>query len=204
MPSNIGSSLSFFFGYPTGLTRAACSMANRLLQISERAVKLAPIVARAQPAAAYHGRALIGKREVVGFGMNGEYSYLDNPDFPMPAIRYKEPSPEIEKLREKEKGDWKNLSLEEKKALYRYSFFQTYAEMNASRNEWKPILGNVCLLLGCTLWVWIFLKKFVFGPLPQSTTLEARQAQLQRMIDLRVNPVEGIASKWDYENNRWK
>uniref|UniRef100_A0A6M2CRT0 Cytochrome c oxidase subunit 4 n=1 Tax=Rhipicephalus microplus TaxID=6941 RepID=A0A6M2CRT0_RHIMP len=179
-------------------------MANRLLQISERAVKLAPLVAQAQPAAAYHGRALIGKREVVGFGMNGEYSYIDNPDFPMPAIRYKEPTPDIEKLREKEKGDWKNLSLEEKKALYRYSFFQTYAEMNASRNEWKPIVGNVCLLLGATLWVWIFLKKFVYGPLPESTSLEARQAQLQRMIDLRVNPVEGIASKWDYENNRWK
>ncbi|KAH7980178.1 hypothetical protein HPB49_013641 [Dermacentor silvarum] len=103
----------------------------------------------------------------------------------MPSIRYKEPSPEIEKLREKEKGDWKNLSLEEKKALYRYSFFQTYAEMNASRNEWKPIVGNVCLLLGCTLWIWIFLKKFVYGPMPQSTTLEAKQAQLQRMIDLR-------------------
>ncbi|KAH6946620.1 hypothetical protein HPB50_014211 [Hyalomma asiaticum] len=91
------------------------SMASRLLQI-KRAVTLAPIVARAQPAAAYHGRALIGKREVVGFGMNGEYSYIDNPDFPMPAIRYKEPTPDIEKLREKEKGDWKNLSLEEKKA----------------------------------------------------------------------------------------
>ncbi|KAL3230327.1 hypothetical protein MRX96_023383 [Rhipicephalus microplus] len=140
-------------------------MANRLLQISERAVKLAPLVAQAQPAAAYHGRALIGKREVVGFGMNGEYSYIDNPDFPMPAIRYKEPTPDIEKLREKEKG-----GLE------------------------KPQSGGEESLV----------PKFVYGPLPESTSLEARQAQLQRMIDLRVNPVEGIASKWDYENNRWK
>uniref|UniRef100_A0A023G4S3 Putative cytochrome c oxidase polypeptide iv n=1 Tax=Amblyomma triste TaxID=251400 RepID=A0A023G4S3_AMBTT len=99
-------------------------MASRLLQIGERAVKLAPVVARAQPAAAYHGRAMIGKREVVGFGLNGEYAYHDTPDFPMPAIRYKEPTPEIEKLREKEKGDWKKTSpWRRRKALYRYSFF---------------------------------------------------------------------------------
>lgn len=183
---------------------SVCSMASRLLQVTRRATRVAPLVVQAQQSAAYHGRALIGKREVVGFGMNGEYAYTDSPDFPMPAIRYKEPTAEIEKLREKEKGDWKNLSLEEKKALYRYSFFQTYAEMNASRNEWKPIMGNVFILLGLSLWVWIFMKKFVYGPLPESTSLEARQAQLQRMIDLRVNPIEGIASKWDYENNKWK
>ncbi|KAL1428884.1 hypothetical protein MTO96_016639 [Rhipicephalus appendiculatus] len=89
---------------PTGLTRTAAAWQTDCCRSARRAAKLAPIVARGQPAAAYHGRALIGKREVVGFGMNGEYSYIDNPDFPMPAIRYKEPTPDIEKLREKEKG----------------------------------------------------------------------------------------------------
>ncbi|XP_029835971.2 cytochrome c oxidase subunit 4 isoform 1, mitochondrial [Ixodes scapularis] len=179
-------------------------MASRLLQLSERTLKLAPVVARIQPTAAFHGRARIGKREVVGYGMNGEYVYIDQPEFPMPAIRYKEPTAEIEKLREKEKGDWKNLSLEEKKALYRFSFCQTYAEMKASRNEWKPIVAGVLTTLGVTLWVWIFLKKFVYGPLPESCSPAAKEAQLKRMIDLRVNPIDGVASKWDYENNRWK
>lgn len=91
-------------------------MAGRLLQLTERSLKLAPMVARAQQVAAFHGRSRIGKREVVGYGMNGEYAYIDQPEFPAPAIRYQEPTPEIEKLRQKEKGDWKNLSLEEKKA----------------------------------------------------------------------------------------
>ena len=65
--------------------------------------------------AQYHGRSKIGKREVVGFGINGEYSYMDAPDLPMPAIRFREEDSEIAKLREKEKGDWKQLTLEDKK-----------------------------------------------------------------------------------------
>merc|ERR1712241_500098 len=56
----------------------------------------------------------IGKREVVGYGVNGEESYMDDISFPFPAIRFKEDSAEIAMLREKEKGDWKKLTLEEK------------------------------------------------------------------------------------------
>lgn len=37
-----------------------------------------------------------------------------------------------------------------------------------------------------------------------SLSLEHRQAQLKRMIDLRVDPVDGLSSKWDYEKNTWK
>jgi cytochrome c oxidase subunit 4 len=37
----------------------------------------------------------IGNREVVGFGWNGEPTYYDRPDFPMPAIRFKESTPDV-------------------------------------------------------------------------------------------------------------
>lgn len=52
-----------------------------------------------------------GKREVVGYGFNGNPVYVDRVDFPMPAIRWKETTPEIAALREKEKGDWKKLTI---------------------------------------------------------------------------------------------
>jgi hypothetical protein len=45
--------------------------------------------------ACIHGRSRIGNREVVGFGYNGQYSYQDRVDFPMPAIRFKENTPDI-------------------------------------------------------------------------------------------------------------
>jgi len=59
---------------------------------------------------------ILGKREIVGFGWNGLPTYVDRCEFPFPSIRFKETTPEILALREKEKGDWKKLSVEEKKA----------------------------------------------------------------------------------------
>lgn len=66
-------------------------------------------------AQSYHNRDLIGKREVVGFGFNGSYTYFDASDMPYPAIRFREETEEMKRLREKEKNDWKQLTLEEKK-----------------------------------------------------------------------------------------
>lgn len=55
-------------------------------------------------------------------GLNGEYAYIDRLDYPYPAIRWAEPDSKTDSLREKEKGDWKNLSIEDKKNLYRLVF----------------------------------------------------------------------------------
>lgn len=37
----------------------------------------------------------IGTRDIVGFGWNGLPSYVDRIDFPLPAIRWREETPEI-------------------------------------------------------------------------------------------------------------
>ena len=44
----------------------------------------------------------------------------------------------------------------------------------------------------------------MYEPFPSSFSEEAQAAQLKRMIDLEVNPVEGLASKYDYEKGQWK
>jgi cytochrome c oxidase subunit 4 len=64
------------------------SMASRLLFSSLRQVQ------KLQKSC-IHGRSRIGNREVVGFGYNGQYSYQDRVDFPLPAIRFKENTPDI-------------------------------------------------------------------------------------------------------------
>ena len=43
-------------------------------------------------AAGLHGRTRIGSREIVGYGYNGQANYMDRPDCPMPAIRFREDS----------------------------------------------------------------------------------------------------------------
>ncbi|XP_047520434.1 cytochrome c oxidase subunit 4 isoform 1, mitochondrial-like [Pieris napi] len=148
--------------------------------------------------------AKIGNREWVGYGFNGQPNYVDRPDYPLPAVRFGVETPDIKVLREKEKGDWRKLTVEEKKALYRASFCQTFAEFQAPTGQWKGAVGWALCLASLSLWVYMGVKMFVYSPLPESFSEESQKAQLRRMLDLKVNPIDGMSSKWDYENNRWK
>lgn len=152
----------------------------------------------------YDYRVKIGNREIVGYGLNGDPAYVDHIMFPFPAIRFRETTPDVQAIQQKEKGDWKKLSIEDKKALYRASFCQTYAEMRASDGSWKSIIGIALGMVALSWWMYIWVKVYVYPPLPKTLDYDRRQAQLQRMIELRVDPIDGIGSKWDYEKNTWK
>ncbi|XP_077283336.1 cytochrome c oxidase subunit 4 isoform 1, mitochondrial-like [Arctopsyche grandis] len=154
--------------------------------------------------AAFHGRSRIGSREIVGHGMNGQANYQDRIDYPMPSIRFREDTADVKALREKEKGDWRKLTVEEKKTLYRASFCQTFAEFNAPDSDWKHSLGWAIFFCSLSLWIYMGMKMFVLGPLPETFDDAHQKAQLKRMLDIKVDPVDGLSSKWDYENKRWK
>lgn len=144
-------------------------------------------------------------REVVGFGVNGEECYADHPIFPYPAIRYKRIEGPLIALKEKEKGDWKLLSKDEVKTLYRASFGQTFVEMeNQNTGRWRQIVSQV--LFGCSLSLFIFwlMDQYIPRELPETLSLEHRQKMLKAMIDARMEGITGISSKWDYEKNDWK
>lgn len=146
---------------------------------------------------------MCGKREYVGYGVNGAPIYCDLVEFPMPAIRFREPDAIICALWEKEKDDWKKLSKEDIKTLYRYSFCQTFAEFRAPTGEWKLHLG-VGLWTSAMGLLFAALVNNFHQDLPETFNEDRRQAQLKRMIALEVNPIEGLASKWDYEVGEWK
>lgn len=74
-------------------------MAARLLALSLRTVnasgkRIVPLGA----ASAHSSSAAspIGNREVVGYGFNGVANYADRVDYPMPAIRFKETTPDVQ------------------------------------------------------------------------------------------------------------
>nr|AAA74396.1 cytochrome c oxidase subunit IV [Urechis caupo] len=146
----------------------------------------------------------LGNRDIVGYGMNGLPTYIDLPEFPAPAVRYGENTAEVVALREKEKGDWNSLSVEEKKALYRASFRETYSEMKAPNGEWKSVLAGVILGISLTGWVMIWMKQNVYPPLPHTINEEYKEGNLKMMVKQNQGPITGVASKYDYENNRWK
>jgi len=147
----------------------------------------------------------IGSREIVGFGMNGEEVYVDHVGFPFPAIRFKEDTPAILKLKEKEKGDWKKMTIHEKKELYRASYCQTLVETKAPTGEWKAVFGIALVCISLGLWGYVWLATYAYDELPITMTDEEHlKGKIQKMIDLRVGAVDGFASNYDYEKNQWK
>jgi cytochrome c oxidase subunit 4 len=92
-------------------------------------------------------------------------SYADRLDCWYPAIRFRKADDTYRALQAKEKGDWKKMTLEEKKtcmllfvdelcilrllfAVYRYSFRQTRAEFYAPMGYWKPVTALVLYMFG--------------------------------------------------------
>lgn len=130
-------------------------MAARILAMSLIAAPKAPAGTKQ-----IHHLHKIGTREVVGYGWNGQTSYADRVDYPFPAIRFREDTSEVKKLREKEKLDWKKLSIQEKKALYRSSFCQTFAEVKAPSGEWKQCIGYTLIVASLAMGVCMWMNSF--------------------------------------------
>ncbi|CAJ0949796.1 unnamed protein product [Ranitomeya imitator] len=88
--------------------------------------------------------------------------------------------------------------------VYRIKFNLTYAELNKPSNEWKTVFGAIFFFFGITgLIVW-WQRVHVFPPLPHTLHEDWIAMQVRRMLDMRVGPIEGFSSKWDYEKNDWK
>ncbi|XP_068183138.1 cytochrome c oxidase subunit 4 isoform 2, mitochondrial [Antennarius striatus] len=131
--------------------------------------------------------------------------YVDRTDTPLPDKPFKDVLTAAEEgLRQKEKGPWGQLSKEEKLVLYRMKFCQTYAEMRQPSAEWKTVMGGIFFFLGFTgLVVW-WQSVYVYPERPRTFDEEWQAKQMKRMLDMRMNPIEGLSAQWDYEKGQWK
>ncbi|ROL53271.1 Cytochrome c oxidase subunit 4 isoform 2, mitochondrial [Anabarilius grahami] len=141
--------------------------------------------------------------------------YWDRLDTPLPDRPYKDTLSSADKsLKQKEKGPWNNLSKEEKLAcwyfflirssVYRMTFKESFAEMKKPTGEWKTVVGGIFFFIGFTGLVVLWQRYYVYPPHPRTLDEEWQAMQVKRMLDMKVNPVEGFSAKWDYEKGQWK
>ncbi|XP_046923642.1 cytochrome c oxidase subunit 4 isoform 2, mitochondrial isoform X2 [Lynx rufus] len=151
-----------------------------------------------------HSPGSAGKTQGAG-KMPPYTNYHAQRSYPMPDEPFcTELNAEQRALKEKEKGSWTQLTHDEKVALYRLQFHETFAEMNRRSNEWKTVMGCVFFFFGFTaLMIW-WQRIYVFPKKPVTLTDEWKAQQLQRILDMKGNPVQGLASRWDYEKKEWK
>ncbi|XP_029520266.1 cytochrome c oxidase subunit 4 isoform 2, mitochondrial-like [Oncorhynchus nerka] len=131
--------------------------------------------------------------------------YSDRLDTPLPDRPWKDVLDSTDKsLKQKEKGPWTALSKEEKIALYRLKFNHTYPEMKRPSHEWKTVIGGMFIFFGITGLVVFWQGHYVYPPQPHTFGEEWQAKQIQRMLDMRINPIEGFSAQWDYKNKQWK
>jgi cytochrome c oxidase subunit 4 len=152
----------------------------------------------------WHGPERNANREVVGYGHAGNSGYTDRLDHWYPCVRFQESNPKYLTLHEKEQGDWKNLTVEDRKYLYRHSFRQTYSEFMVPMGYWKPGVALYFYSIGL-VFVFVFIfHRFMSPIIPPTYTQQYKEYALQRQIDQHSEPLDGVASMWDYEKNMWK
>ncbi|EGT35248.1 hypothetical protein CAEBREN_13012 [Caenorhabditis brenneri] len=152
----------------------------------------------------YWGPEKAAGRELVGYGANGDNIYQDRLDYWYPAIRFRKEDSVIAPIRAKEQADWKNLSAEEKKLLYRYSFRQTLSEFEAPTGYWKVIGAVILSVLGLCTYYAVLLNVYVYPELPPTFQNEYKEAQVERALVLEKGQFLGAPVKYDYENQKWK
>ncbi|XP_051518950.1 cytochrome c oxidase subunit 4 isoform 2, mitochondrial-like [Myxocyprinus asiaticus] len=131
--------------------------------------------------------------------------YWDRLDTPLPDRPYQDTLRAADKsLKQKEKGPWNYLTKEEKIALYRLMFKETYAEMKKSSSESKTMLGGIFFFIGFTGLVVLWQRLYVYPTHPCTLDDEWQTMQVKRMLEMWVNPVESFSAKWDYEKGQWK
>ncbi|CAH8666384.1 unnamed protein product [Schistosoma rodhaini] len=146
----------------------------------------------------------IGNREIVGFGRNGIPMYYDDLAYPYPSIRFRNHTPEIAKLREKEQGDWSKLTTEEVKTLYRHSFQRTFAELAAPNGQWKLGLAYGLIFISIGLSFYIYIRTFVVIPPKNVLELpEYKDAVLYKKVFSRSGSI-GDIYKFDISKMRWR
>ncbi|XP_013404456.1 cytochrome c oxidase subunit 4 isoform 1, mitochondrial [Lingula anatina] len=149
---------------------------------------------------------VIGNRDIVGPGVSGFAEYIEAEEFPFPAVRFMEPYPEIMPLLEKEKGDWKNLSIDEKKTLYRYSYRQTLKEEYTPEGLGKRLLIGTLFGLSCTMIYTQITIDYIFPWDPRAA--RTRQADWQgvhlgKLIAQNTSYTPGDPY-WDYDKGEWR
>merc|ERR1711976_1144341 len=200
-----GKNLAMAFNMLRHLRKPAPLVFNRMIATSAARLAKNP---EAPPMMVYpedreHHYPRIGNRDIVSFGLTGVADYADIRHVPMPAIRFKENTEEIMALREKEKDDWSQLTIDEKKELYRASFCSTFAEFTHPTGEWKSTMASFLGITTITLMYMAYLQDQVYLPLI-SNTEENHTKNIQLAIAERAGPIKGISSMYDYEKRQWK
>uniref|UniRef100_A0A4W5R6N3 Cytochrome c oxidase subunit 4 n=1 Tax=Hucho hucho TaxID=62062 RepID=A0A4W5R6N3_9TELE len=124
--------------------------------------------------------------------------YWDRLDTPLPDRPWKDVLDSTDKsLKQKEKGPWTALSKEEKIPLI--LLFLIFLLLYP-----RPLWYDFTWLIAKLSQAIITWMGDLYPPQPHTFGEEWQAKQVQRMLDMQINPIEGFSAQWDYKNKQWK
>ncbi|KAJ3086027.1 Cytochrome c oxidase subunit 5A [Quaeritorhiza haematococci] len=99
-----------------------------------------------------------------------------------------------DRLYEKEKGDWRNMTLEEKRAAYFIAYGPYGARTPRDPSTHYRVAGWTTFFVLMSFGMWHYWFTYVTPKLP-TTTPEWQEATVQRSIEQKQNPFTGAYSK---------
>ncbi|VCX42974.1 unnamed protein product, partial [Gulo gulo] len=99
-----------------------------------------------------------------------------------------------EVLKEKEKGPWSGLSIDEKVEWYCINFNESFTEMKRNTNEWKTVAGKTMFFIGFAALILIWEKHYVYSPILH-TFEEEWVAKPPRGCSTQNQPDSGLLSQ---------
>uniref|UniRef100_H0X2J5 Cytochrome c oxidase subunit 4 n=1 Tax=Otolemur garnettii TaxID=30611 RepID=H0X2J5_OTOGA len=136
-------------------------------------------------------------------------SYVDRRDYPLPDVAHvRQLSASQKALKEKEKASWSNLSMDEKvdglDPLPGLPGSRELLSTSAGQGEEPSMFSVAVYLVGYDKVTREGPSRTVYGPVPHTFDPDWVAKQTKKMLDMKVNPIQGFAAKWDYEKQEWK
>ncbi|KAJ3737333.1 cytochrome c oxidase subunit IV-domain-containing protein [Lentinula guzmanii] len=120
---------------------------------------------------------------------------LSNVEAQWEKMSSEEKSTAHEQLEEIMKKDWKQLSLDEKKAAYYVAFGPHGPRAPVSKpGDGLKIFAGTAALIGVTGIIYYVIRVFSPAP-PRTINKEWQEASNQRALEQKMNPITGIASE---------
>jgi len=125
------------------------------------------------------------------------------------------PGTELATLREREKGHWGDLSIDDQRKLFRGAYKSTFPEMLQGTDMWKGTLGVVFLYYGIMCWIMFYSFYWIHDEKPCQSGLwfmyhdgwqqhRKNEAAFHLFWENETIECRGDVAHWDWQKHCWK
>ncbi|ORY05449.1 cytochrome c oxidase subunit IV [Basidiobolus meristosporus CBS 931.73] len=143
----------------------------------------------------FRSTSLLAKQPLTRYASTSSVPNLSSIQNSWKSLAHEEKVSLYNKVLEAQKGDWKALSLDQKKAAYWIAFGpHGLRKAPLEKGDGKKVFAGVAAVIGISGGLF-YLIRLAGQPTPHTFTKEWQEATNERMKEQKANPISGISSE---------